>query len=603
MNERLKLLYEKAINLPLSPGVYIMKNKDGTIIYIGKAKKLRNRVSQYFGINREHEEKVKKMVSHVYDFEYILTDSEFEALILECNMIKRYQPKYNILLKDDKGYVYIKITDEDWPRISETNSNKEKAQYIGPYMSKHMTKNLLDEMRNIFKIPDCNRSFTNKSKPCLNYYINKCSAPCARKISKNEYRKQIEDCIGAIKNGNKWIIKKLKQDMNTAADNLNFEKAALIRNKIRSIEKLNDKQKVVSNKIKEQDVIAMVNFGNKDCYNVLRFTSGALYDREYFIIDHDSLELSEFIIQYYNKRKVPEVIAVDRNLDSVKDLGNYLSKELNRSIKINFPKKGEQMQLINMCKKNADEVLSEYLRKNEEENNVLIELKNVLNLDEIPNYIEAYDISNISGSDNVAGMIVYENGKPNKALYRKFEIREVAGQDDYLSMREVLGRRFDEYLLGNVDFGHRPDLILVDGGKGQVSAAESVLKKRDISIPVCGMVKDDRHKTKGLFFNKELKMINDRLLLFISSIQDEVHRFSINYQRNKHKKSTLNSLLLKIPSIGPKRAKILIKHFKTIDRLRLASVKEISLIPGMTQSSAQCVVDYFKLSSKKSTFL
>ena len=606
MDNKLRNLLDKASNLPTLPGVYIMKDKLDNIIYVGKSKSLKNRVSQYFALSQNHTAKVQKMVSNVDNFEYIITDSEFEALVLECSLIKQHQPKYNILLKDDKGYRYIKITNDDWPKILETTQMiNDGSVYIGPYTSAWSVKKAVDEALKIFKLPTCNRKFPrdiNKSRPCLNYYIKQCSAPCMGGMSQEEYKNNVNEAIQFLKGGSNFSIKNLTKEMNVAAENMEFERAAKIRDRIRAIKKINDKQKVVSLEIKEQDVIALAKLNSNACFEVFRFSNGKLFDREEFLTNNvidDKIARAEFIQQYYSIRdNIPRQITIDNEVESKDAIQKWLSSKLGKKVIIKIPKQGEQLKLVNMCYNNAVEKLSQIEGRTGRESSALEELQKLLGLNNMPLYIEAYDISNIAGEDNVAGMVVFEDGKPLKSAYRKFKIKGFVGQDDYGSMKEVLERRLLEHAKAEnkeKGFGRLPDLILLDGGKGHVSTIKSVLREHNIDVPVFGMVKDNKHKTRAIAIDGGEIAINSNRQAFnlISKIQDEVHRFAISYHRTHRKKRVISTTLCSINGVGESRAKSLLKHFCTIKRISEASIEELEGAPGMTKPSAKAVYDYF----------
>lgn len=607
LNEKITQLREKAMKLPLLPGVYIMKDSSDNIIYIGKAKALKNRVSQYFGSPRNHPEKVRRMVSNVDHFEYIITDSEFEALVLECSLIKQHTPKYNILLKDDKGYSYIRISPGDWKRISEAKQKADDgAEYIGPYTSSWFVKNAVDEAQKIFKIPTCNRRFPQdfgKGRPCLNYHIKQCVAPCTGKVKKSDYDEIIGEAIEFLKGGSGTSIKELTERMNEAAENLEFERAARIRDRITAVKRMNDKQKVVASKVEQQDIIAFVRDGTGGCFEVFRFNSGRLYDRESFLLKEVGTpeeERSEFIKRYYAMRNnVPPIIAVDGDVDDSETIEQWLTQKLGKRVRITVPQKGDQAKLVDMCRTNAAERLAQSKGSTVRETSALDELAQLLGLDRPPEYIESYDISNTGGSENVAGMIVFKDGRPYKSAYRKFMIKGFEGQDDYASMNEVLSRRFDEYEKNKDSgdgFGRLPDLILLDGGKGQVSAVEPILRERGLDIPLFGMVKDDKHRTRAITGDGGEIAISSKRRVFtlVSSIQDEVHRFAIGYHRQKRKNNTIRSTLTDIPGIGASRAAALLKHFKTVRRVSEADLAELENTPTMNKPAAQAVYDYFR---------
>ncbi len=605
----IKELREKAMRLPLTPGVYIMKNSNGEIIYIGKAKALKNRVSQYFGSDKNHQEKVKQMVSNVNDFDYILTSSEFEALVLECSLIKQHQPKYNILLKDDKGYSYIKITNEPWRKISFAMQKADDgAQYLGPYTSSWYAKNAVDEALKIFRLPSCNKTFPKdfkKGRPCLNYYIKQCSAPCNGKISHKDYCESVEEAIDFLKSGNTASIRILTEKMNTAAENLNFELAAKLRDRISAVKHISEKQKVVAASVKEQDVISVMCEGDDACFAVLRFENGRLYDKEDFLIKNigeraDIPEIrAEFIQQYYSMReKIPPIITLDGNTEDVEVLEKWLSELRGKRVRFTFPQKGEQQHILEMCRANAAERLAQSRGHLGCELSALDELAKLLGLQKVPEYIESYDISNLAGSENVAGMVVFKNGRPFKESYRRFRIKGFEGQDDYASMNEVINRRLDEYEINKDSgkgFGQLPDLILLDGGKGQVSAVKPVLESRGFNIPLFGMVKDDKHRTRAITGDGGEIAINSKRRAFtlVSSIQDEVHRFAIGYHRLSRKKKAFSSSLTEIDGIGKERAKALLLYFKTVKRIKEADVEELLQVKCMNRPAAEAVYRYY----------
>lgn len=605
MSERLKTLRQKAMALPLQPGVYIMKNKSGEIIYIGKAKKLKNRVSQYFGSQNNHSEKVRAMVENVRDFEYIITDSEFEALILECSLIKQHHPKYNILLKDDKGYSYIRVTGDKWRRIScALQKDDDNSRYIGPYNSGYLVKQAVEEANTVFMLPTCTRRFPEdfgKGRPCLNFHIKKCCAPCTGRVKFRNYDERVEQALDFLSGGSSESLKKLTAQMNEAAENLEFERAASLRDSINAIKRLGDKQKVIQSKVKDQDVIAYFSDGIKACFEVFRFEGGRLCDRQDFpveIMGDDKSQREEFILSFYNnKTQVPQHITLDGEVENTELLERYLTEKSGRRVYITVPVIGEQKKLVDMCKQNAAERVAQLTGATGRELSVLQELSQLLGLETIPYYIESYDISNISGSDNVAGMVVFENGKPLKKAYRKFKIKSFEGQDDYASMNEVLTRRFEEYLAHKDEgegFGRLPDLILLDGGAGQVAAVKPVLEKFGIDIPLFGMVKDDKHRTRAITGESgEIAInINRRVFSFITNIQDEVHRFAIGYHRNR-RSASLKSSLTDIEGIGEKRAAELLRYFKTIKNIKEADLEELMGAPRMTRQTAMAVYRYF----------
>lgn len=600
--EKLKELKQKANRLPLEPGVYIMKDKKGVIIYIGKAKALKNRVTQYFGSGNNHTEKVKKMVSNVDDFEYIVCDSEFEALILENSLIKQNQPKYNILLKDDKGYSYVKITNEKWPRIETSKATDNKNEFIGPFNSGFIVKETVDEAKKIFKLPDCNRNFDTVSKPCLNFHIGLCDAPCKGKISHSEYLESINSAKEFIKKGdlNSISIENLTKKMETAAENLNFEAAARLRDRINAIKKIREKQKVVSISYKSQDVIATAILGESACVAVFSYRNYKLCDKQHFYIDgfNNKKDIyDEFIQRYYlDKKDIPHRILIDFE-DDYSLTEQWLSEISSHRAAFLFPKVGEQAKLLDMCMNNAAENLSEKTEQTGREMSALNELANLLGLETTPSYIESYDISNTAGSENVAGMIVFKNGKPFKAAYKRFKIKGFSGQDDYRSMAEVLDRRFSEYETSDDEgFKQLPDLILLDGAKGQINAVLPVLKKHNINVPVFGMVKDSKHRTRAIATTGGDISIksNRRCFTLITNIQDEVHRFAIGYHKKLQSRSMIKSELLDIKGIGKAKADILLKAFGSVKSIKSASVQELSKVKGISEQNAEEIYNYFK---------
>ena len=603
--ERIKRLRAKAMKLPLHPGVYIMHDKTGKIIYIGKAKALKNRVSQYFGSEKNHDEKVRKMVSNVADFEYILTDSEFEALILECSLIKQHTPKYNILLKDDKGYHYIKITNGDWPKISEANQITDDARYVGPYISSWSVKQAIDEALKIFRLPSCSRRFPQdigKGRPCLNYYIKQCCAPCRGGVSQEDYSETVSEAIDFLRGGSAASIRMLTDKMNEAADAMEFERAARIRDRITAIKRMGDRQKVVMAKVQEQDIIALAQGPGAACFEVFRFQNGRLCDRETFLlgdVGNPKTARAEFVEQYYSMRdRIPPRVCLDDEAADSELLGEWLSQKAGRKVTVSVPQKGEQAHLVEMCRSNAAEQLAQSTGRTGRETSALDELGRLLGMEQPPLYIESYDISNLAGGENVAGMIVFENGRPLKSAYRKFKIKTVEGQDDYGSMREVIQRRLNEYF-ENKDsgegFGRLPDLILLDGGRGHVAAVKPLIEASGLEIPVFGMVKDDKHRTRAVAQDGGEIAINSTRSAFtlVSTIQDEVHRYAIGYHRQMRKKNTISTTLVSIPGVGQTRAKNLLKHFKTVSAIRGADLEELEGSPGMTKPAAKNVYEYF----------
>ena len=600
-----KELRRKAMALPLTPGVYIMKNKDKKIIYIGKAKALKNRVSSYFGSHSNHSLKVIRMVENVDDFDYILCDTEFEALVLECSLIKQHMPKYNILLKDDKGYNYIKITKEEFPRISECKQmDDDNATYIGPFISNFSVKNAVEETLKIFKLPTCNKKFPrdyNKSRPCLNGFMGNCCALCNGRISKEEYVASVEDAVAFLKGGSAAAVREMTAKMQEYSEKLEFEKAAKLRDRIKAIKNLDEKQKVVSINVPEEDVFALVNSTKKACFNVIRFQNGKLTDSEHWLIDSiDDLPQArlELIERYYSMRdRVPSRIAVDGEIADEELLHQYLESLRKKKVELIHPQKGEHLAIVNLCIKNANEHLAQNQGRLGREMAALEELGNLLGLTKAPEYIESYDISHTFGADNVAGMVVYHNGRPMKKAYKRFSIKGFDGQNDVGSMNEVLTRRFKHYYEDDDDstFKILPDLILLDGGQPQVNAVLPVIRQMKLDVPVFGMVKDNKHRTRAIAYDGGEIEINSHRAAFtlVSSIQEEVHRFAITYHHKKHQKSSFSTSLTNINGIGDKKAKALLKHFKTISAIKSSSVDDLLQVKGISEKNAQDIVSYY----------
>lgn len=608
MNPELGRLSEKARSLTDRPGVYLMKNTKGEIIYIGKAKNLKNRVSQYFQPNNpSHTEKVRRMVDNVNDFDYIVVDSEFEALVLECSLIKQNSPKYNILLKDDKGYHYIRVSREPFPRISAVKMVDDgQADFLGPYTSSYSVTQTVDEVNKIFGLPTCGRKFPQdfrKGRPCLNFHIKQCMGLCRGRISQKEYGDTVTQALSYIKKGGGSLIERLQTEMDTAAENLEFEKAAKLRDRINAIKKIADTQKVFMINSENQDVLAFAQNGSTAAVSILKFRGYKLSDKEdYYFSDADSLAIlrPEFLNQYYlQNADIPQKIEVDEEFEGQELLEGYLSEKLSRRVHITVPQRGEHKKMVEMAFSNASEKLAKRVERTGREVAALDELRKLLGLSATPAYIEAYDISNIGESDKVGGMVVFENGRPLRKAYKKFKIREVEGQDDYSSMREVLRRRFTEYLEHKdteEGFGRLPDLILLDGGKGHVGAILPVLAELGITVPVFGMVKDSRHRTRAIAADGgEISIAAYKSAFsFVTNVQDEVHRFSINYQRASHKKNAFELTLTRVEGIGHKKAEALLKAFKTKTELREATPEQLQKAAKISEKTAQELWNYIQ---------
>ena len=598
-------IQEQLKKLPGEPGVYLMKDENDKIIYVGKAISLKNRVRQYFQSSKNHSSKVKSMVKNIKSFEYIITDSELEALILECNLIKKYRPKYNVLLRDDKTYPYIKVTvNEDYPRVLKVRRVlKDKAKYFGPYTNVEAVNDTLDVIRNIYPIRTCNididRAIKNKMRPCLNYHIRRCVGPCTGHISKAEYNKMIEEILLFLSGKEEKLIEILKEKMNKCSMEFNFEEAAIYRDKILNLQEMMQKQKIdVSTDNVNQDIIAMAYNDEEACVQSFFIRHGKVVGREHFILEgtKDSSKeaiLSSFVKQFYMKAEyIPKEIIIESEIEDQVVLEEWLSKIKGQKVFIRIPQKGDKKSLIAMVKKNAMEYLEKFSslnkRKYEKSEGALIELAEVIGLEEAPRRIESYDISNIQGVDSIGAMVVFTNGLKDKKEYRRYKIKTVEGPNDYDSMAEILERRLQK--------GDFPDLILLDGGKGQVSAVQKVFDKYNIDIPLWGMYKDDRHRTKGLICaTKEIELDRtSNLYRFVASIQEEVHNYAISYHRSLRNKSLTKSTLDDISGVGEKRKKALLSHFKNIEEIKNASIEELSEIDGLNKRVAQNIYDYFR---------
>ena len=603
-------LWEKAKMLPLLPGVYIIRDKEGQIIYIGKAKRLRTRVSQYFREAVPHDAKVTKMISHAFEFDVIVTQSEFEALVLECSQIKQHKPKYNILLKDDKGYSYVKVTREKWPRLSAAlQKDDENADYYGPFTSSFAVREMVEAASDVFRLPRCTRRFPQdigKGRPCLNAHIGKCMAVCSGKIRNEDYREAVESALHMIRHGQADIMKTLKARMEDAAERLDFERAALIRDQLAAIEKVSRGQKVVRSEVAEQDVIAFAGSANAVCAAILRFREGRLADKREFLF-HDTQDIAalrdEFLPRYYleDTEFIPKSIAVDEAPAGAQHLQRLLSETKGAKVQLYVPQRGDTKKLVEMARTNAFERLARESGRYAREQRALDETAHLLGLAAPPRVIESYDISNWGDGTSVAGMVVFEDGKPKKAGYRRFKMHTVPGTDDYASMAETLARRAAEYEKGtNSQFKIKPDLLLIDGGRGQVAAVCAALAgTRLADVPVFGMVKDSKHRTRGLVdaAGREIALAMHRgPFTFITSIQDETHRWANDYRRRLQKGRAYSSTLEAVPGVGPATAKALLAHFKTVGAVRAASLDELCAAKGVSKRAASAVWNAFHAS-------
>ena len=602
-NEKLQELLKKALALPLSPGVYLMYNKAGTIIYVGKAKNLKNRVCQYFRSGSDHTPKVAKMVSLVHHFEYILCTSEYEALVLEASLIKQHQPKYNILLKDDKGYHYIRITPPPYRKLSAV---KQKADdgctYLGPYYSFYAVSQSVDQACKVFGLPTCNRQFPRdlrKGRPCLNRSLGLCNGVCTGKISLQEYEQSVDAALSFLQGGVQATLQQLEQEMNAAAENLQFEQAAKLRDRIRALQNIVKKQTVVATNLPDGDFIAAAPTPDVTCFEVFHMKGGTLADRDHFLVEtEEGNGMEAFLMQYYENHPIPSRVAVNALPENHEELARYFTEKRGKKVTLFVPARGEGLRVMNLCLANAQERLLNTAGKETRTHSVLKELAGLLGLADAPNRIESYDISHTAGAGKVAGMVVFCKGKPAKSEYRRFMVQNVYGEDDTAALAEVIARRFAEYEKQKETgkgFGELPDLILLDGGKGQLSAVLTVMAQQKISVPVFGMVKDSRHHTRAIVgINGEIAIkANRSVFTFVNTLQEEVHRFAIAYHRKKTAKAMVNSQLQAIEGMGEKRCAALLKAFSGLEGIMKASVEELSKVTGMTLPVAVKVYETF----------
>lgn len=612
---------EELKKLPAKPGVYIMRDSKDAIIYVGKAVVLKNRVRQYFQNSRNHTEKIRQMVEHIDHFEYIITDSELEALVLECNLIKEHRPKYNTMLKDDKSYPYIRVTvNEAYPKVLfSRDMKKDKSKYFGPYTSITAVKDTLDLIRRIYKIRTCNRRLPRdigKERPCLYYHMGQCDAPCMGYISEEEYRKNIDEVLEFLNGNYSRVGKMLQEKMQEASEAMEFEKAAEYRDLLGSVKHIANKQKITYTDLMDRDIIAFARDKDEAVVQTFFIRSGKLIGRDHFHLsgveeESDSKVMDSFLKQFYaGTPYIPKEIFLSAEPEEQELIEEWLTARRGQKVLLKVPQKGDKEKLVELAKKNALLVLNQDMEKIKREEakttGALRELAGYLDLPMVDR-IESFDISNTAGFESVGSMVVYEKGKPKKADYRKFKLRTVQGPDDYASMYEVLNRRFthgqkerEEQKEKQLDeafgsFTRFPDLILMDGGKGQVGIALRVLSELNINIPVCGMVKDDNHRTRGLYYNEKELPIDKSSELFklITRIQDEAHRFAIEYHRSLRQKSQVRSILDDISGIGPTRRRALMKYFQSLEAIQAAEVEEIMKVPAMNRQSAEQVYEFF----------
>ena len=612
MSERFEELKAKVLSLPFEPGVYIMKNRDGQVIYVGKAKALKNRVSQYFQSDSRHSPKTIRMVSNIWDFDIIVTETEFEALVLENQMIKKYQPKYNILLKDDKGYPFIKVTtSKPYPSFSiVAKPGHDADRYFGPYTSRRAAYHAIDTINETLKLKTCRRVFPRdigKDRPCLNLHLGRCIAPCTGQVSAEEYAARVQEGISLLEGNDKALLADLTARMEQAAEDLRFEQAATLRDRIRAVRALGEKQKVVAGAFAELDAVAYVQGQTRGCVVVLHYLAGDLHDKEFTLLDGvtaaDAGEaLGAFLKQYYALRgAVPRTVLLSSPIDESEAVGEFLSSIAERKVELAVPQRGRRHDIIRLAEKNTREEILRVETSQERRVKSLELLGHMTGMDEMPTILEAYDISNFAGQDTVGSMVVFEDAKPARSRYRKFRIETAAqGQDDYASMTEMLTRRLQRWKDGDEKFSPLPSAFLIDGGLGHVRTAQRVLDQFGVTTPCFGMVKDDHHRTRGLVApdGREFGISTvPAVFALIGRIQEEVHRFAITYNRALGAKKVRGSSLDQIEGVGEKRRNDLLKHFGTIENIRAASVDELARV--VPRTVAENVHDYYEKRAKK----
>ena len=582
-------LKDKALSLPYLPGVYVMRDKSNQVIYVGKAKKLKNRVSQYFQDTASHTPKTRLMVSKIDHFDVIVASSEFEALILECSLIKRYLPKYNILLKDDKGYPYLRLDMRElYPKITIVSKpDRDGAEYFGPFGSRGMTHQVITAIRETLKLPDCSRQFprdVGKDRPCLNYHMNQCEGWCQTEKTNLEYRQMMEQARQLLSGNYKQAAEQIRESMLRAADGLEFELAARLRDRLNAVEALGQKQLVTAGSLADTDVVGFAQTEAKACFTVLHFSGGNLLDKEYQILpvqDDPEAAVSSLLKQFYLSRGLaPKLVLLPFELEDAELFQQLMEQEFGRKTKLRIPQRGDNFRLVELAKQNAQQEAQRVTSRDEKASGVLILLGKMLGIDP-PERIESYDISNISGTDIVASQVVYVGGKPSKKDYKKYKLKAMSGQDDYGSMRQILTRRLSHYASADSGFDCLPDLMLIDGGVVHANVALNVLREFDLSVSVLGMVKDDRHRTRALVTpaGEEIRIDNNQAIFsFIGQIQEETHRFAITYHRQLRSKRLHYSELDQIPGIGPKRKQELLKQFKSLTGIKAASLPELERI-------------------------
>ncbi len=595
-------LKEKALSLPYAPGVYIMRDKTDKVIYVGKAKKLKNRVSQYFQDTAAHTPKTKAMVSKIDHFDVLVAGSEFEALVLECSLIKRYMPKYNILLKDDKGYPYIRLNmKEPYPTMTLVNKiSNDGASYFGPYGSRGVSNSIMEAIRTTLKLPGCHKQFPRdigKERPCLNYHMDRCAGWCQTGLPQKNYRATMEEAKQLLAGNYKDVAAEIKNQMLTAADNLEFELAATLRDKLNAVEALGQRQLVTALSLADMDAIGYGQTEAKACFTVLHFSGGNLLDKDYEVFpipDDKEAALSSLIKQYYLSRGMaPKIVLLPWEMEDGELFAQLLEQNFGRRPHLRVPQRGDNVRLVEMAMNNAFQEAQRATSREEKLSGTLVLLGKMLGMDP-PRRMESYDISNISGTDMVAGMVVFQDGKPRKSDYKRFKIEALANQDDYASMRQVLTRRFVHYKAGDKGFDEKPDVLLIDGGIAHAGIAEEVLREQGLSIPVFGMVKDDRHRTRALVTAAGQEIAIDSqpaVFALIGTVQEEVHRFAISYHRQLRSKRLRYSELDQIPGVGPKRKQELLKKFKSLSAMGKAGREELEQV--LPRDAAEAVYRHF----------
>lgn len=587
----------------MEPGVYLMKDEGGNIIYVGKAKVLKNRVTTYFRHNSQHTPKTLKLVSKIYDFDFIVTKSELDALVLECSLIKLHQPKYNILLKDDKGYNYIKISRGAFPRITYSlNTDDKNADYIGPFTSGFTVKQAVEEANALFMLPTCRKSFPrdfNRERPCLNHHIKRCMGVCEGKISSEEYKKIVEEAVRYLKNGSKASVEELTAEMEQAAENLEFERAARLRDRIAALSRLKNGQSIFDDK-QEFDIVGGAQNIGVASFAVIKYRGGRLVDKENFFIgdEYEPAEMRrDFLVSYYSEREdIPKEILIDEDFEDAELIAALIREHAGHAVKIYVPRRGEGIAKIALARKNAGEYLALRIGRTQREITALEDLRELLGLAKIPEIIESYDISNFGETGVVGGMVVYKNGRPLKSAYKRFSIKTVDGQNDYACMQEVLRRRITRFREGDESFAPLPDLILLDGGRGHISAVSEVFEELGVDIPLFGLVKDSKHRTRAIAREGgEIEIKSNRgLFAFLTNIQDEVHRWAISYQRIKHKQALFTSELRQVKGIGEAKQTALLRHFKTKQAMKASSVEELREAAKIGEETAKSLYDFIQ---------